>query len=477
MSHWIKEFMGSSIEGGELADGTPSLKIDGNDVDLLREHDTFMSPQAFGVFDTLEELSESVVIIQQGQKAAEPTVIVRRDAASLDPNARIRFVTALLKMYDEGVYQHYASIHRNSRKPGHGGPAFLPWHRTLLLDFERDLREADQQLGNDGRIALPYWDWTKPNLDPAGNSLIWSDTFLGGNGTVSDGPFKAWGLDRAFGPGPSPGDNGVSSARQKMQYQSDQGFRKALEGEPHGGAHVWVGGSAGPLPTTANDPIFWLLHCNVDRLWAEWQNKKRQIWLAKNLELPYPDEQLVIDYYWDKSTTERTWNKPAQPTGHNVDDMMWPWNGQQVGTAVSLEPWSIPGREEDRRPIHVLNHAANGFIYDTEIGWQRVKDILDGAINAWRQREGRKPYLGLHGRRFAYDTKEKLLNAWMDDQVPYQLIDPRFIGGQGSQTNLVIALRDEGGVNGFGQMPQDGPYLPSHEIEEIRLWIDEGCPD
>ena len=39
----------------------------------------------------------------------------------------------------------------------------------------------------------------------------------------------------------------------------------------HNRVHIWVGGDMGP-GTSPNDPVFYLHHCNVDRLWALWQH-------------------------------------------------------------------------------------------------------------------------------------------------------------------------------------------------------------
>src|SRR5260221_3901699 len=54
---------------------------------------------------------------------------------------------------------------------------------------------------------------------------------------------------------------------------------RGLESNPHGTAHTYMGGcgcsqSAGNLayiPAAAEDPFFFLLHANCDRLWATWQ--------------------------------------------------------------------------------------------------------------------------------------------------------------------------------------------------------------
>lgn len=39
----------------------------------------------------------------------------------------------------------------------------------------------------------------------------------------------------------------------------------------HNRTHVWVGGIIMDVPVAANDPAFFLLHANVDRLWSAWQ--------------------------------------------------------------------------------------------------------------------------------------------------------------------------------------------------------------
>jgi hypothetical protein len=113
----------------------------------------------------------------------------------------------------------------------------------------------------------------------------------------------------------------------------------------------------------------------------------------------------------------------------------------------------------------------------TSVSWTRVKEILDGAIAGWKvQNDGREPRLTQrHGASFGWDTKDKLANATAKG---FRLIDPSMVGtGQGAQTNLVIALRDEDGVEGFGQMPNGGPFLPADQIDEIIRWIDGGIPD
>jgi tyrosinase len=55
------------------------------------------------------------------------------------------------------------------------------------------------------------------------------------------------------------------------QSPTRPGFQSLLE-SPHGNLHVQVGGQMGAVPSSANDPIFWLHHANVDRQWDQWMN-------------------------------------------------------------------------------------------------------------------------------------------------------------------------------------------------------------
>jgi tyrosinase len=47
-------------------------------------------------------------------------------------------------------------------------------------------------------------------------------------------------------------------------------FTSVLNGTPHGGVHVAVGGGMSSFQGAGRDPIFWLHHCNIDRLWEVW---------------------------------------------------------------------------------------------------------------------------------------------------------------------------------------------------------------
>jgi tyrosinase len=197
------------------------------------------------------------------------------------------------------------------RNSAHRGPVFLPWHRVMLLLLEHNL----QRILNDPAFGLPYWDWGADGDLPAvqqATSPVWGPGCLGGSGNpVSTGPFAfnpadpaSWrvrvagtssgalaavnrGLRRTLGRDLAtlPKTAHVSNALLLSDYDlpdwdtDSGGFRNRVEGwasevsppEPwlHNRVHVWVGGDMSPS-TSPNDPVFYLNHCNEDRIWERW---------------------------------------------------------------------------------------------------------------------------------------------------------------------------------------------------------------
>ncbi|KAK3309387.1 uncharacterized protein B0T15DRAFT_481108 [Chaetomium strumarium] len=177
---------------------------------------------------------------------------------------------------------HFCSLLNRSRVV-HAVAMFLPWHRNFVALYEEALRDC----GYTGPMV--YWDWS-----------LEADTGLGGNGNraeggsdrkcVADGPFKDlrpayYGddyaphcLSRNWNNGTDrPGDMIASTytpdaVGEVMASQSYQDFRYSLEGGPHRAIHAAVGGDMSPA-TSPNDPLFFLHHTQVDRLWWLWQQQ------------------------------------------------------------------------------------------------------------------------------------------------------------------------------------------------------------
>ena len=103
----------------------------------------------------------------------------RRNQASLTADDRQRYIDAVLQLKANGDYDRYVQWHRELFWSGiHHSAMFLPWHRELILRFERDLQAIDST------VDLPYWDWTQ---DRSTSASPWMESFLGGDGECLSG--------------------------------------------------------------------------------------------------------------------------------------------------------------------------------------------------------------------------------------------------------------------------------------------------
>ena len=204
-------------------------------------------------------------------------VRVRKNADRLTIGERDRFLAALAALNNQGNgrFVNFRNMHTDAGDPeAHRNPGFLPWHRAYLLDFERELQAIDPS------VALPYWRFDQ------GAPRLFTQEYFGvsdTNGTVHfspTNPLQFWrtdgqtGINREPDTGFNPATGGALGARTEAQtialgIQYTQ-FR-SMEGNPHGLAHTTWQGSIESIGTAARDPLFFLLHCNVDRLWAKWQ--------------------------------------------------------------------------------------------------------------------------------------------------------------------------------------------------------------
>ncbi len=171
----------------------------------------------------------------------------------------------------------------------HGGWFFPPWHRGYIYAIENILREVIERLGGPTDWALPYWNYLKSNT----NQYQMPPAFA--SKTLPDGTSNPLYVNARYGPN---GDENIfvqippaSQQCQQAKIYADgygggetgfshfSGKTGDLEQNPHNLVHVMVGGRGGLMSDpglAALDPIFYLHHCNIDRMWAAWNAAGRK---------------------------------------------------------------------------------------------------------------------------------------------------------------------------------------------------------
>jgi tyrosinase len=173
---------------------------------------------------------------------------------------------------------------------------FLPWHRMFVYYFEQIVRAYVIANGGPSTWALPYWNYdgggqsnTLPlafrnpsNADGTTNALYTSKRAKGINAGATL-PATDISLVNAFDQQTFTGKGAFGGAATPTPVQfflkNDQAQSGALESTPHNTVHDDVGGPGGLMysPYTAvRDPIFWLHHANIDRLWGKWLQQSQQ---------------------------------------------------------------------------------------------------------------------------------------------------------------------------------------------------------
>ncbi|KAJ6532764.1 tyrosinase [Mycena vulgaris] len=238
---------------------------------------------------------------QKAQYIGAVKCLQRLPATGLIPAARTRF-------------DDFQAAHINLTDEIHLVGQFLPWHRRFLNVFEETLKS---ECGFKG--AVPYWDWSRDVdvFNSIDNSPIFHSVHgFGGNGIdipgyagpfnnltnlpgwvpgtgggcVTTGPFASYNL--SLGPGTIPTNHcltrafndafawALSSAQiaNTTKQPTFERFRIELEGQPvtptmklHDGGHFAVGAEMLNTYSSPGDPVFYLHHANLDRIWWNWQ--------------------------------------------------------------------------------------------------------------------------------------------------------------------------------------------------------------
>ncbi len=186
-----------------------------------------------------------------------PPVYERKDQAALSETEQERFLCAYETLIGNGTLGGFVKIHGEIHYQ-HGSERFLPWHRIFLIVLEHSLQSVHPD------VTIPYWDWTKATEEtfPA---------WLAGFTPTVPMPAPMSPITVTRSPGTQADLATLASNIPSIEADTDFAtFTSSLEGV-HGGVHVWVGGTMSFIATAPADPIFWMHHANIDRLWWQWQ--------------------------------------------------------------------------------------------------------------------------------------------------------------------------------------------------------------
>lgn len=191
---------------------------------------------------------------------------------------------------------------------------FLPWHRAFLLEFESVCRGHIVGLDGPPDWGLPYWNYSDYAKEPRAAGLplplrgpiVPHDVTIPGLDPVAGGtpnplydPTRHYQGDAGRPTEPNPAffaDASDALARHHFATKQDKtrasfgggylddeanfhaGSQEDAEGgqvdrQPHGSVHTTVDGNMSSFPTAGLDPIFWMHHANIDRLWETYANE------------------------------------------------------------------------------------------------------------------------------------------------------------------------------------------------------------
>lgn len=278
---------------------------------------------------------------------------VRRDWRSLTEAEQSHFIDVQQELWRKSVdpatglsvYDtNFTLLHRNNTPTSHQVPAFLPWRRLFLRNYEAALRTIDPE------ISIPYWNWADDNT-ALSKAAIFSDKAFGGDGQgddycVQNGRYANWTLnlggqfndtsvnvrhclrrlwkygltaprtrDPGFAPVPNMEQMNGNASTLAPNYDA---FRRWLEPH-HGTIHQGVGGfrmdfqgDMTAVENSPNEPVFWLHHAFIDKMWYTFQQESEE---AKKAYGGKPNELATLPK-----------SNPLWENGAHLADLMPPWN-------------------------------------------------------------------------------------------------------------------------------------------------------
>jgi len=289
-------------------------------------------------------------------RAGVDNVVVRKELRQMSPKEQRRFCDALHKLMDNrdnaaGSSEFFRIAGQRgwpSELSQRGEETFPAWHRGHLLELERALKEADKELGNDGDIGLPYWDWL--NFEVGGEVVpkCIRDSFA----------TLPWGLvdPEQAGDLGKHGFSQLASDAEIKSYLANADIRSMVTSCLSDGTSHWMHASKRcrrrgfsleachdlvclacgfPLSDAAYGgfhPCYFLHQCNIDRIYEQY------------LQLEAREE------------CEREFQQRQEQLHEN--------RGEPNRFTRALEPFKHPTKRRPLLPAETLSTSELGYIYD-----------------------------------------------------------------------------------------------------------------
>ncbi|KAE8153500.1 hypothetical protein BDV25DRAFT_168743 [Aspergillus avenaceus] len=254
-------------------------------------------------------------------------------------------------------YDEFLAVHIQLVKHIHFTADFLAWHRYFIHLFEQDLKSKCNFTG-----SLPYWEWGFdaaapqdspifngepdsfgsngefiPNREPVYWDAIKDYVPPGtGGGCIYQGPFSNYSIDMGpiNTPGLTPVDydfaynphcvtrdllpsiTSISLAFRNttdliLSYDTIEWFQAVMQKDPryplphvphgvHRAGHVGTGRVMADVAGSPGDPVFWIHHAQIDRVWTIWQGldpetRRNAIWGTHTIWNDPPSPEMSLD--------------------------------------------------------------------------------------------------------------------------------------------------------------------------------------
>jgi len=165
--------------------------------------------------------------------------------------------------YQAAIHGTYtAGAHTAWNTCEHHTKFFWSWHRMYLYYFERIVRKYSGVYG----WTLPYWNYSSATQRQL--PTVFRDATSSLFVPNPDRP-NVWNTGAASLP---PAHVDTSAGMAQVSFYP--GGSSSLESNPHDNVHIDIGGASGwmgDIQAAAQDPVFYVHHANMDRLWNLWK--------------------------------------------------------------------------------------------------------------------------------------------------------------------------------------------------------------